>query len=235
MNWQTWIFCGVFFIYIGFAGLVGAEEMTDTYKIARGGRLYDNWMTTLKVAKPPKESHSAYPKSGPKKGSDTWRCVACHGWDYQGTGRVVSKNLRLWLGKEVGEVVAVLRNPVHQYSVALLPDDAAWDLALFMTRGLIEPERYVDPVNQRSRGDAAKGAPIFQTICWVCHGQDGRKINFNTEVQPEYLGNEATDNPLEVLHKIRNGQPGQDMVNLGAFPLEVAVDVLAYAQTLPVR
>jgi hypothetical protein len=36
-----------------------------------------------------------------------------------------------------------------------------------------------------------------------------------------------------VLHKIRNAHPGAAMINLRAFPLQDAIDTLAYAQTLP--
>ncbi|MEO5334317.1 MAG: cytochrome c [Magnetococcus sp. YQC-5] len=215
--------------------LANAGEMSETYNISRGGRLYDNWMTTLKFKKPPKETHVSYPATGKDKGTATWRCAKCHGWDYQGKDGVVTKNLRTWMGKEVADVVAVLRNPTHGYTSALLPDEAARDLALFITRGLIEPEKYIDPANGHSRGDKTKGAPFYENICAVCHGMDGRKINFGSDKEPEYIGNEATENPFEVLHKIRNGQPGQDMINLRVLPPEVAADILAYEQTLPVH
>ncbi|MBF0461021.1 MAG: cytochrome c [Magnetococcales bacterium] len=214
---------------------VHAGEITEAYSIARGGRLYDNWMTTLKIKKVPKENHPAYPASGHDKGADTWRCSKCHGWDYQGREGVVANNLRAWMGRETAEVVAVLRDAVHRYTPALIPDDAARDLALFITRGLIEPERLIDTGSGRSRGDAAQGAPFFQNICAVCHGLDGRKLNFGSDQEPSYIGTEAHENPFEVLHKIRNGQPGQDMVNLRVLPPETAADILAYEQTLPVH
>ncbi|MBF0438878.1 MAG: hypothetical protein HQL93_07120 [Magnetococcales bacterium] len=218
-----------------FALFADAGEMTEIYSIARGGRLYDNWITTLKIKTPPKENHASYPATGKDKGASTWRCAKCHGWDYQGKDGVVNKNLRTWMGKDVAEVVTILRSPTHNYTPALLPDDAARDVALFLTRGVIESEKYIDPANGRSRGDAAKGAPFYQTICGICHGMDGRKINFGSDKDPEFIANEATEHPFEVLHKIRSGQPGQEMINLRTLPPEVAADILAYIQTFPVR
>ncbi|MBF0310288.1 MAG: cytochrome c [Magnetococcales bacterium] len=191
-------------------------------------------MVTLR-AKPPRETHPSYPSSGKVKGSSTWRCSSCHGWDYRGMDGVVARDLRAWMGREPVEVVAILRDSVHQYTPERIPEDAARELALFLTRGLIEPERHIDVSTGRSRGEAARGAPFFQTICAVCHGLDGRKLNFGTDREPAFIGTEATENPFEVLHKIRNGQPGQDMINLRTLSPEIAADILAYEQTLPVR
>ncbi|MBF0295649.1 MAG: c-type cytochrome [Magnetococcales bacterium] len=212
-----------------------AGDLTEVYRISRGGRIYDNWMTTLKMKTPPKETHASYPSGGETKGSATWRCVACHGWDYKGTKGTVARDLRTWMGKDPQQVTAILRDPVHRYTPELLPDDAASDVALFLAKGLIEPEKYIDATSGRSRGDAARGAPYFQTICAACHGLDGRKLNFGSDKEPEYLGTEANENPFEVLHKIRNGQPGQEMISLRMLPPEVAADILAYEQTLPVH
>jgi thiosulfate dehydrogenase len=54
-----------------------------------------------------------------------------------------------------------------------------------------------------------------------------------TPTKPGYVGTEASANPWEVLHKIRNGHPGVEMISLAAFPLQVSLDVLAYTRTLP--
>jgi thiosulfate dehydrogenase len=77
------------------------------------------------------------------------------------------------------------------------------------------------------------GARYFQTICAVCHGYDGKAINFRDEKKPEYIGTVANENPWETLHKVRFGQPGVGMVALTALDLQILVDIVAYAQTLP--
>lgn len=84
-----------------------------------------------------------------------------------------------------------------------------------------------------ARGDARRGARFYQTVCAVCHGFDGKAINFKDENKPEFIGTVASENPWETLHKFRNGQPGIGMPSLGALSLQDQVDILAYAQTLP--
>ncbi len=79
------------------------------------------------------------------------------------------------------------------------------------------------------------GAAFYHTICGVCHGADGREINFATEDDPSYIGTVANENPWETLHKIRNGQPGVAMVALRVLDTQQQVDILAYTQTLPTR
>jgi thiosulfate dehydrogenase len=99
----------------------------------------------------------------------------------------------------------------------------------------MDTDQVIDRASKKAKGDQAKGSRIFVTVCAKCHGFDGKKINFGDEKEPEYLGTVAAGNPWETLHKIRFGQPGQNMPAMIAFPLEMQVDVLAYAQTLPTK
>ena len=82
-------------------------------------------------------------------------------------------------------------------------------------------------------GNPRRGAQFYQTICAVCHGFDGKEINFHDADDPEYVGTVASHNPWEALHKIRFGQPGVGMIALGALDIDTLVDILAYTQTLP--
>jgi thiosulfate dehydrogenase len=74
-----------------------------------------------------------------------------------------------------------------------------------------------------------------QTTCAICHGADGKEINFKDEQKPEFIGTVATENPWETLHKLRMGQPGVPMISMLAFDLQTHVDILAYTQTLPAK
>ena len=76
---------------------------------------------------------------------------------------------------------------------------------------------------------------FFQNVCAVCHGFDGKTINFGDQDEPEFVGTIAADNPWEFLHKARFGQPGVGMVALNVLPIQDLVDILAYAQTLPTK
>jgi len=85
------------------------------------------------------------------------------------------------------------------------------------------------------RGNKNRGKAIFQNLCAICHGFDGKKINFGTRSEPKYVGTYVNKNPWEVLHKVRNGFPGKIMMALRAFRMRNAVDALTYAKTLPTK
>jgi thiosulfate dehydrogenase len=76
---------------------------------------------------------------------------------------------------------------------------------------------------------------MFQTICAVCHGFDGKRMNFKDDAHPEFVGTVASGNPWEFVHKVRFGQPGVAMIGLVTLPTQDIIDLLAYAQTLPVK
>jgi len=215
---------------------------TDVFTIARGGLLYDKWWEVLEHD-PPSSTHPSYPAAGKQKGDATWRCKECHGWDYKGAEGAYGKGshftgikgIRAMVGAEPETIVAIIRNATHGYTEALIPNSAARKLAIFVSLGQVDMDQYIDRATKKSRGDPARGARFYQTICAVCHGFDGKEINFKDENEPEYIGTIAVDNPWEALHKIRNGQPGIGMPALGALTLSDQVDILAYAQTLPVK
>lgn len=202
--------------------------------IARGGRLYDKWFGENKAAKP-EADHPAYPKSGKYKKSSSWRCKECHGWDYSGkdgayaTGGHATgiKGIRGAAGKDPAAIAAVLRNKIHGYTDAMLSAKDAADLSLFVSKGQIDYGKYMD--GKKPKGDGAKGAAYFNTLCAGCHGVDGKKITTNNAPP---LGSVAGNVP-EMMHKILNGQPGEAMPALRAFDPQVAADIAVHLQTLP--
>lgn len=217
------------------------DDETEAFTISRGGLLYDNWMAALEADKPT-TTHPLWPSSNTKKkGAVTWRCKSCHGWDYKGVDGAYGKGsyktgikgLRNWVGKDPEGVVAVVRGAKHGYSKSVLSDSAVKKLGLFVTRGQLDMDQYIDRATSKARGDARRGARYYQTICAVCHGFNGKEINFKDEKTPEYVGTVSQHNPWEALHKIRNGQPGVAMVAMTALSIQDQVDLLAYCQTLP--
>ena len=219
-----------------------AHDLTDIWALARGGQLYDNWMSVLE-ADEPGQSHPAYPAGGKKKGAATWRCKECHGWDYTGKDGAYSKGshytgikgVRGVAGMDPKKIHKIIMNETHGFTEQQMPHSAMEKLALFLSRGQIDVDRYIDPKTKMARGNPRRGAPFYQTICAVCHGFDGRDMNFKTEEKPEYVGTVAVKNPWEALHKIRFGQPGVGMVALTVLDIEDLVDILAYTQTLPTK
>jgi len=228
----------------GISSTVSADEMkeTEVFTISRGGQIYDNWMSALEADKP-KTTHPAYPKAGKQKGAGTWRCKECHGWDYKGKDGAYSKGshysgikgIRAYDGKKGDDVVKVIRNKTHGYTKAMISDTAAQKLALFVTKGQIDMDKYIDRKTKKVKGDLDRGARLYQTVCSICHGFDGKAINFKSPPKAEYIGTIANDNPWEALHKARHGQPGVPMVSTIALSVQEQVDIVAYAQTLPAK
>ncbi|MEX2647498.1 MAG: c-type cytochrome [Alphaproteobacteria bacterium] len=217
-----------------------AHELTDVWNIARGGALYDNWMAVME-ADAPAETHPAYPAAGKQEGAGTWRCKECHGWDYMGVEGAYSKGshftgikgVRGVAGMNPEAIHAIIMNETHAFTQNMMPHSAMEKLALFLSQGQTDVDLYIDRETKAARGDVGRGAGFFQNICAVCHGFDGKTMNFGDEAEPEFVGTVAADNPWEALHKIRFGQPGVGMVALNVLSIHDLVDILAYAQTLP--
>ena len=218
-----------------------AHDPTNIWNIARGGQLYDNWMAVIEADKP-NATHPAYPKAGKKKGGSTWRCKECHGWDYMGKDGAYAKGshytgikgVRAMVGRDANEIHDIIMDDTHAMKDKM-PHSAMEKIVLFLSKGQVDNDKYIDRKNKAVRGNAKRGAAIFQTVCAVCHGFDGKEINFKSPPKAEFVGTVCTKNPWEGLHKIRFGQPGVGMVALAALGIDTAVDILSYCQTLPVK
>jgi mono/diheme cytochrome c family protein len=247
------------------------RDPSDPWAIGYGGRLYDSWWLVL--GKPePDTNNPSYPATGAATGADTWACTACHGWDYKGVagfngkGPVFDpteaftgiKGIEDAEGMDPAKIAALLRAPPHNYTPAMIRDDALLRLALFVSAGLYDTGPYIDLNTRKVSGNVDRGRAIFQTVCASCHGLDGKQMNFGTAADPEYVGTVANQEPAVALHKLMNGiidipddlrnqAPfgGAASAGLGMYPaameswralgLPFAVDALAYAQTLPIK
>jgi mono/diheme cytochrome c family protein len=215
---------------------------TNIWAISRGGQLYDKWWYVID-ADEPEDTHTSYPASGKQSGANTWRCKECHGWDYKGVDGAYGKGshntgikgVRGVEGVDPSSIVEIIKDETHGYTEDMMPSGAMEKLALFLSFGQIDMDRYIDRATKRANGDQLRGAQYFQTICANCHGFDGRDMNFGDEDDPEYVGTVAVNNPWEALHKIRFGQPGVGMVSLSVLAVQEQVNILSYIQTLPTK
>ncbi|MCK4864779.1 MAG: c-type cytochrome [Gammaproteobacteria bacterium] len=215
--------------------------------IAEGGRIYDKWWKELKLEKP-ETTHPAYPATAKKQGSASWRCKECHGWDYKGNQGAYSKGshktgikgIRNAVTMSDKEIVAILKNKIHGYD-KVMPEAALAQLANFVKNGQVDIARYLNKETLLANGNIKRGKIIFNNTCKECHGSDGRNINFKKPLNPEFLGTVATENPVETIHKFRNGNPntfinGEPMPNMNkTLNLEEQIDLLTFLQTLPVK
>ncbi len=214
---------------------VSASDLNGS--IARGGRLYDNWFSELKLEKPT-ETHPAWPASNDKqKGAATWRCKNCHGWDYMGrdgayaTGSYQTgiPGIRKSEGGDEAKIAAIITDTTHALAGKLGEQDVK-DLALFVARGQTDNDAMIDRASKAPKGGFAdKGRGYYATLCIGCHGADGSQ----PQEMPESLGSVANRNPWETLHKVVNGQAAEPMPALRALDRQVVADVMAYLVTMP--
>jgi cytochrome c2 len=229
--------CGaVALLTIGsFAGPASSAEIDS--KIAYGGNLYDNWPELIK-GEVSKETHPSYPKESKKKGKSTWRCKECHGWDYKGkdghygvqgsSSYTGIKGIRAMDGADPAKIEAIIKDKTHALNKDMLSQSEIEALALFVSKGQVDMDKFVDPKTGKAIGNVAKGEAYYNTVCAKCHGLDGKK----PKDMPESLGKLSNRVPWETAHKIRNADPAPEMPALRAFPLDIQIDILAYTQTL---
>lgn len=225
----------------------GQQDLADPKMLAEGGRLYDKWWQEYRLSKPD-STHPAYPANSKKKGSSTWRCKECHGWDYKGVAGAYGRGshytgirgINRYAGKDSSEILAILKNNIHGYD-DVMNDYGLKRIALFVSQGQIDISKHLESGSKKVLADASPGAPIYKEWCANCHGKDGRKINFKDDDNPEYLGTVAVKNPWEGIHKIRYGHPGAFLRGkrmphmFDKISLEEQLSLLAYLQTFPVK
>ena len=212
-----------------------ADETVST--LARGGQLYDKWFKVV-GADTPSVAHPSYPEAGKykgKKGAD-WRCKECHGWDYKGKDGAYSsgkhftgiKGIDGMAGADPAKIIAVLKDSTHGYTDDMMDEQNFQDLANFVSRGQVDMDKYIDRATKKPKGDHAKGAAYFNTICVGCHREDGRRPKDMEKALGAQMGN-----PWEVMHKILNGQPAEQMPALRALDRQIVLDLMAHIATLP--
>jgi mono/diheme cytochrome c family protein len=243
-------------IVFALAGAVRVSSVHSAYlagqaaapNIPRGAMLYDKWYAVLGVDAPAgNQPIWSRQTTNTISGPDTWRCVTCHGWDYQGKDGAyrAGSNYTGFPGlytamqtMSVADITAALKgqqDPQHDFS-KYLDDASIGDLAGFLKNNLIDDTEYIDPVALKVKGgDAAKGKELFDAQCATCHGADGKKIVMSLAGRDAFLGTIADVDPWRFLHKTRFGTPGTQMV-IGYdlnWTAQEGRDVLLYAQTLP--
>ncbi len=221
-----------------------------TGDVARGGQLYDKWWATAEVEAPEGEHPlwAARPDkdANTRTGPTTWRCKECHGWDYKGVDGVYGGGSHrtgfpgiLGSDKSAEQLTSLLKE-AHGYGAAGLDDQAIADLVAFVQGGMVDTATLID-AEGKFLGDAAAGEPLFtrnigeNKRCASCHGDTGLEAPGEDADYEDWVGLIATENPWELVHKIRFGQPGTDMpVGLAAdISAQQLKDLGAHCQTLP--
>ena len=225
--------------------LAYAQTLSAAPVVSDGGLLYDKWWTQI-GADEPAGDHPLWKTqtTNTRTGLDTWRCKECHGWDYKGVDGAYGSGSHLtgfpglldaatMTAEELTAWLTGKNNPDHDFS-AMMNEFEIAALVTFMQKEMVDTAAYIN-ADKTVVGNPARGRVKYDNSCAVCHGQDGKKLNFGSDTEPEFLGTIAVDNPWELFHKTAFGHPA------AAMPAGLALDwsaedianVMAYVQTLP--
>ena len=217
--------------------------------VVLGGQLYDNWPVVTGAT--PEGQHRLWKlqTTNTLSGVATWRCKECHGWDYKGEGGAYAsgshftgflgllKASRLLNQQQIIEVLHGGLDARHDFT-DYFTDEQTQALAAFLKAGIINDAAYIDYETRKPREewDSERGESLYNRTCGVCHGDDGRNINFGSPESPVYLGTLAQDNPWEYIHKTQFGQPGTPGMPASkerGWDIDDVMAVLGHSQSLP--
>jgi hypothetical protein len=248
---QTATTCGILilivlaFVLAAAPGGTAFSQAQSNPNIPHGGALYDNWMGVT-GQQPPASNQAIWSRQNTNtiSGPDTWRCITCHGWDYQGKAGAfrsgtnytgfpgVFAETQNMSPEDITAALSGKSDPAHDFS-KYLDSTSMTDLVLFIKTALINDNQYIDPLTfDVIGGNSANGKKLYESACLSCHGDDGAKIAMSFEGYHAGLGILAAVDPWRFLHKTRFGTPGTPMIigyTLGWTPQD-GRDVLLYAQ-----
>ena len=216
------------------------DQLGPVFTLSLGGKLYDDAWSVLEL-EPPGERNPAFPdRTAPVR--DTWRCVSCHGWDYEGAdgerGRVVpsvkAPSLAPLRGVDPAVVIEKLLEPSHPFPSDILADLALLILGAFISEGQYDRAAILDS-NGKALGDPIAGRDTFEGACINCHQLDGRAFLRGEVGDRSSLGWVTRNRPEQALHKILNGVPVAEMLSLRFLPDRTIADLLAYIQAIDVN
>ncbi len=220
--------------------------------VGRGGGLYDAFWTTTGVVAPT-NNHPLWASrpdliSDKSKGSTTWRCKECHGFDYQGVnGQYATGTHRTGIRgifgttKTDAELADLIKNN-HSYGTVI--SDAEIDnLVQFIRQGQVNTTRYID-TNGVAKGDVVRGKALYlmgigvNPGCAACHATDGLGKPPDFPTFADFPGFKSHKDVWEFQHKVRFGAKGKTPTPMagtlsGGDSFQDVADVVAYCQTLP--
>jgi mono/diheme cytochrome c family protein len=214
----------------------------DKANMRAGGLLYDNWLKVRGVTLT--GTHPLYPVQANMKGSPTWRCKECHGWDYLGKDGSNGKGF-FYTGikgvfdartKKPDDLFAILTNKGngHDFTLHLSHADI-WALVKFIREGLSDVRKVINH-DGSINGDALQGEQLYLVNCDLCHGKRGNSIYFKEYMEGTHgIGWEANRSPDEFLHKVLYGHVIINSPNVWTYDkltLKEAADILSYSQSL---
>jgi len=232
---------------ITFSHVSARDNPQEISPVSRGAQIYDDWTSVVVDAAMPVGNNPIWSRqtNNTISGIDTWRCVVCHGWDYQGvdgafrTGPYSTgfPGLLESSSKNNASLIKALDGTTdsqHNFT-SMLNDDDLNAVVTFLQTGLINDNEYIDIVTRKViGGNVSNGKEKFEQTCASCHGDDGTKATFRYEGTEVALGTLAVQDPWRFLHRTRFGTARAPDMPLGyelGWTPEDGRDLLLYVQT----
>lgn len=218
----------------------------ESNPVSLGAQIYDDWTSIVENAPVPVGDHPIWSRqtNNTVAGIETWRCVNCHGWDYQGkdgaygfgpysTGfpsilEASSESSDYLRGALTGE-----NDAQHDFS-SLMNEEELDSVLAFIQTGLVDDNEYIDIFTRKViDGNLANGKEKYQEACASCHGEDGTLATFRYEGREVALGTLAIQDPWRFLHRTRFGTARAPEMPIGydlGWTAEDGRDVVYYVQ-----
>ena len=145
---------------------------SDSASVVRGGRLYDNWSLESRGRAPNHPNPAFKPRQVRVATADSWRCVECHAWDYQGKHGI--KGISGRQKTDAVALAALLKDANHGYG-ELLSEGDRLDLANFIAGGQTDMRKLLALAGRTKPGQSTSDK-VYATLCANCHGLDGTRL-----------------------------------------------------------
>lgn len=237
----------VIVVSVNFANVSARDNPQDVDPVSQGAKIYDDWTVVVENAVIPVGNQPMWARqtNNSISGIDTWRCVTCHGWDYQGAdGEFRSGSYSTGFpgifaaaSKSSSEIIAAMDgtdDAQHDFT-SMLSDDDLNNVVAFIQEGLINDNEFIDIVTRKVLdGNLSNGKEKYQQVCAICHGEDGTDLTFRYEGSDVSLGTLAVQDPWRFLHRTRFGTARAPAMAIGyelGWTADDGRDVLYYVQS----
>ncbi|HSM25017.1 MAG TPA: hypothetical protein VK856_09165, partial [Anaerolineaceae bacterium] len=169
--------------------------------ISLGAQIYDDWTSVVVDAPLPVGNHPIWSRqtNNTISGIDTWRCVNCHGWDYQGKEGAFGfgpystgfPSILEASGESSVYLVGALSggsDAQHDFS-SLMSEEELESVVSFIQTEVIDDNQYIDIFTRKViDGNLSNGKEKYEAACASCHGEDGTQATFRYEGREVALG-----------------------------------------------
>ncbi len=223
------------------------DQKQESNPVSLGAQIYDDWTSVVENPPAPVGNHPIWSRqtNNTIAGIDTWQCVNCHGWDYQGkegafafgpysTGFPSLLESSTESSSYLKGALSGEKDAQHDFS-SLMSDEELDSVIAFIQDGLIDDNQFIDVFSRKViDGNLSNGKEKYSEACASCHGDDGTQATFRFEGREVALGTLAVQDPWRFLHRTRFGTARAPEMPIGydlGWTPDDGRDVLYYVQS----